>query len=230
MRNRRAPALLCALGLVLGAAACGGDDESDTPVATAAEPTVAEVTEAAPPVTASGDLADRLPAGTTLEGTDEGEVQGLDTAAAFTGALYADGDPSAGRAAELLDDLGFAGAVLRDDRGTDPQEGLALHRIYVLELGGEQQARAEVIRSAQEILQSRGGGVQDTGSFPVPGIPGATGVFLVQARGDRSLAASAVIFPLGPYVYGFQAVAVDPFAIDRTEQIALARARYDAGR
>ncbi|MEQ9093156.1 MAG: hypothetical protein RLN63_03550 [Miltoncostaeaceae bacterium] len=236
---RRTAALVCALGIGVGAAACGGDDEAEDP--TVAEPTTAvqeapeadtvlDTTEAEAPTAPTGDLADRLPADAPLEGTARGEVQTLATATELVDALYAEGDSAKGAAVESFEEAGFAGAVLRDDTGTNPQEGLALHRLYVMELGGEQEAQAEVIRAAQEILAAQGGGVQETGSFPVEGIPGATGVLVVQEASGQVLIAAAVLFPLGPYVYGFQAVAAgDPSRIDRDALEAAARAQYEAG-
>lgn len=222
MRLRRTAALVCALGIGVGVAACGGDDGD--------EPAAAQATsgDAAPAV--SGDLLERLPDGAPLDGTREGDPRSLPSARAFVDALYAEGDPAKDAAVGALEAGGFAGAVLRDDPGTDPQEGVALHRMYVLEMGDDVLARAEVLRAAQEVLQAQGGGVQDTGSFPVEGIPGATGVLVVQEVQGEALVAVVVIFPLGPYVYGFQTVAVgDPFLVDRGQLVAIARERYEAG-
>jgi len=141
-------------------------------------------------------LRERLPPADANPDATAGAVRDIATASELTAALYSPGDPAATPAAEKLDAAGFAGAVLRDDKGDNPATGLALFRSYVIELGSPEAAVEESDRSVQEVTDTT---ILDTENFSVahprrarrrglrqPERPGAGGEFIA--------------FPLGPYV------------------------------
>jgi hypothetical protein len=235
MRARRFTALALTLGIAAGgAAACGGDESvvtvttdqlpttapaTSTGATTLASPTTAPTTSDAPDLT----LAQRLPPEDAMSGTNPGTPRNMPAASDLTATLYSPGDPAQTPAAEGLDEAGYAGGILRDDTGTDPANDIALFRSYVMELGGDTQAQDEVVRSVQEVL---GTTALDTNSFPVPGIPGASGVSAQGTQGGQTLAVVFIAFPVGPYVYGLQAVATSREGIDATRMLSIAQDQY----
>jgi hypothetical protein len=239
MKARRFTAVVLALGIAAGAAACGGDesvvtvttdqlpttaaattDTTTTPTTLAAPTTAAEpTTEAAPDLT----LAQRLPPEDAMPGTNPGTPRNMPEASDLTATLYSPGDPAQTPAAEALEASGYAGGILRDDTGTDPRNDIALFRSYVMELGGETEAQTEVVRSVKEVLDTT---ALDTNSFPVPGIPGASGVSAQGSQGGQSLSVVFIAFPAGPYVYGLQAVATSPEGIDADRMLSIAQDQY----
>jgi hypothetical protein len=237
MKARRFTAVALTLGIVVGAAACGGDESVVTVTTdrlpTTAAPTTsttattlgAPTTAAEPTTQATQDvpLAQRLPPDDAMPGTNTGTPRNMPAASDLTATLYSPGDPTQGPAAEALDAAGYAGGILRDDTGTDPSSGIALFRSYVMELGGEAQAQAEVARSVDEVI---GATVLDTGSLDVPDIPGARGVTAEGNQGGQNLAVVFVAFPAGPYVYGLQAVATSEGAIDTDRLLSIAQEQY----
>ena len=64
-----------------------------------------------------------------IAGVHAGQLQTIDTAEAFVDVLYQNGDPTKPDAVKRLEDAGFSGAVVRDQVGTDPDNGLALLRV-----------------------------------------------------------------------------------------------------
>lgn len=236
MRTRRIITIACAAGIALAAAGCGGETTVET-VTTDQAPdtaTAATTTDAAPttlddpgtteaPDAGGSDAEARLPAPGVLDGTNPGSVVDMPDAEDMTTALYAEGDPARIPAAEALDDAGYAGGALRDDTGTDPQEGVALFRTYVMELGDAEAAEAEVVRSVQEVLATT---QLDTTSFPVPDIPGASGVSAQGSQGGVDLAVMFIAFPADGHVYGFQVVAQDRDAIDADRVLEIAQEQY----
>jgi hypothetical protein len=237
MRARRFTAVVLALGIAAGAAACGGD-ESVVTVTTDELPTAAATTTSATPTTLAAPttapepttesapdltLAQRLPPEDAMPGTNPGTARNMPAASDLTATLYSPGDPAQTPAAEALDASGYAGGILRDDTGTDPRNDIALFRSYVMELGGDEQAQVEVVRSVKEVQDTA---VLDTNSFPVPGIPGASGVSAQGSQGGQTLAVVFIAFPAGPYVYGLQAVATSPDAIDADRMLSIAQDQY----
>lgn len=240
MKARRITALACALGIAVGATACGGDSATVT-VTTDQLPTTAPTTSdsttattLSTPETQSTDttadlpdlaLRERLPPADANPDATAGTVRDIATASELTAALYSPGDPAATPAAEKLDAAGFAGAVLRDDKGDNPATGLALFRSYVIELGSPEAAVEESDRSVQEVSDTT---ILDTENFSVP-IPDARGVAASGSQSGQELAVEFIAFPLGPYVYGIQAVAAGSNGIDRARMLDIAQQLYDAG-
>jgi hypothetical protein len=240
MRKARTAAIAATLAIGLAAAGCGDetavvtvttDQLPDTvPGATNGVTTLEAPTTGAPPEQGEPQagpelsLEERLPPSDALAGTRTGSVTTLPTASSLTEALYAAGDPARIPAARELDEAGFAGAVLRDDTGTDPQDGVALFRSYVMELGGGDQARAEVIRSVLEVSETS---QVRTESFPIDGIPGASGLTAEGSAGGQDLAVVFIAFPVDRYVYGLQVIARDRAGIDREGVVEIARQQLD---
>jgi hypothetical protein len=239
MKARRFTAVVLALGIAAGAAACGGDesvvtvttdqlpttaaattDTSTTPTTLAAPTTAAEPTTEA---TADLTLAQRLPPEDAMPGTTPGTPRNMPEASDLTATLYSPGDPAQTPAAEALEANGYAGGILRDDTGTDPRNDIALFRSYVMELGGETEAEAEVTRSVDEVI---GTTVLETGTLDVPGIPGARGVTAQGSQSGQTLSVVFIAFPAGPYVYGLQAVATSADAIDTDRMLSIAQDQY----
>jgi hypothetical protein len=247
MRSPRIATIACALGVVITAAACGGETavvtvttdrlpgtagtatDSAAPTTPAAPTTIDGPTTLAVPDPPGSDLslAERLPPAEAMPGTTTGSVTDLPTAESLTEALYAAGDPARVPAARNLEAAGFAGAVLRDDTGTDAQDGVALFRTYVVELGGPGQAGTEVVRSIQEVVRTA---QLETDAVPVPGIPGATGISAEGSSAGQDLAVLFIAFPVDQYVYGLQVVARDRSGIDASRVLRIAQAQYTAAR
>lgn len=237
MKARRFTAIALTLGIAAGAAACGGDESvvtvtTDQLPTTAAATTSTTATTLATPTTAPEPtteatqdltLAQRLPPEDAMPGTNPGTPRNMPAASDLTSTLYSPGDPAATPAAEALDAAGYAGGILRDDTGSDPSSGIALFRSYVMELGGEAQAQAEVTRSVEEV---RATVILDTESVEVPGIPGASAVSAEGSQGGQTLAVVFIAFPAGPYVYGLQAVATSAGAIDTDRLVSIAQDQY----
>lgn len=235
MRARRITTVVCAAGLLAVGAACGGEtsvvtvttDEvpGTTTEATTDEATTAEATTDELTVTSDIDLEDRLPAAGALEGTRGGTTMDLDEAEDMTEALYAQGDPARIPAAEQLERSGYAGGVLRDDTGTDPQSGVALFRTYVMELGDAAAAEEETDRSVDEVLATT---QLDTDEFDVSSIPGARGVIATGEQGGVNLAVFFVAFPVDRFLYGYQVVARSENGIDTDRVVEIAEEQYAA--
>ena len=237
-----------AVALIAGAltallVACGGggstvvvtqtvDSTSQAPTATA--PTTTAPTETAPttaptttaPTTSTApasDLESRLPSQTAIPEVGTGSVRSLPTAAALVDALYQEGDPSKTDAEARFRNAGYQDGVLRDQIGTDPQHGIALFRAYVVKLGSPAAASAEVGRSVQEV---RASSTASTSDLDVPGIPGARGIDVRAQQGGRSARVIFVTFATGPYLYGYQAIAISGNALPQDAVLQTARDTY----
>lgn len=233
--------MVAALGIAVGATACGGDEETvvtvttDTasvPSTTATTsttldpPTESTPTESVPTETSAGSelsLLDRMPDDDAYPGVNPGQASEVPTASDMTERLYATGDPARIPAAEALDAAGYSGGYLRDDRGTDPGTGVALFRSYVFQLGSDDSAVEQVADSADEVLRTT---ALDTDELDVPGIPNARGVTATGSQGGTELAVAFIVFPAGPYVYGLQAVAGSESGIDLDVMQSIAAAQY----
>lgn len=241
MRRTRVAAAIAAMGIATGAAACGGEETvvtittdtaattaeppaTDTTATTLAEPTDPGTTEAEPTAPGS-DLAllDRMPPPDAYPGVNPGEAVSVPTAIGMTERLYATGDPARIPAAEALDEAGYAGGYLRDDRGTDPRSGVALFRSYVFQLATDEDAVEQTDDSADEVLRTT---ALDTDTLDVPGIPDARGVVATGSQGGTELAVAFIVFPAGPYVYGLQAVAATESGIDIDRMQSIAEDQY----
>ena len=226
MRRRAVTALaLLSLGLV-GVAGCGGDSASET-TTTSLAPATAPATPPPPtaslPDTAPGaPLGDEsLPSPTAVPGVERGDVQTLRTAGELVDLLYQSGDPTKPGALARLEDAGFAGAVLRDQPGTDPSVGIALLRSYAIRLRDEAAARDEVTAAVDEVRRSAGGASSD---IDVSEIPGAQALRVQVDQGGQSGTVVFVTFPAGPVVYGIQGVSASGLDTSEEEIIGAARA------
>lgn len=241
MRRTRLAAAIAAIGIATGAAACGGEETvvtvtTDT-AATSGEPpsTATTSTTLTPPATETSSTApdtagpelsllERMPPADAYPGVNAGEAESIPTAIGMTERLYASGDPARIPAADALDEAGYAGGYLRDDRGQDPATGLALFRSYVFELGAAEDAVEQTNDSADEVLRTT---ALDTDTFDVPDIPDARGVVASGSQAGTDLAVAFIVFPAGSYVYGLQAVAGSESGIDLDRLQSIAAAQYE---
>lgn len=248
--RRRAVALTCALGLAIGAAACGGEDVVVTvttdrlpgtgttaPVTTAPPATTdAGPSTTAPPATTTettgeGEvdldaLAELLPADGAVTGVTTGTVRKLPTADSLIDTLYQEGDPTAQPAKAELAGAGYRGGVLRDDIGTDPQNGLALFRSYIYAVADEQTAAEQATDAVGDVRGS--GGIQSE-DLEVPGVPGAAALVGTGEQGGTKLAIVFISFPVGDRVYGLQAIARDRSMIDIDQLTEVAQTIHAQG-
>jgi hypothetical protein len=237
-----------AVALIVGAltvllVACGGggstvvvtetvDSTASTPTETApittaptetaptTAPTTTAPTTSAPSTSA---LESRLPSQTAIPEVGTGSVRSLPTAAALVDALYQEGDPSKSDAEARFRSAGYQGGVLRDQIGTDPQHGIALFRAYVVKLGSPAAATAEVGRSVEEV---RASSTASTSDLAVPGIPGARGIDVRAQQAGRSARVIFVTFSTGPYLYGYQAIAISGNDLPQDAVLQTARDTY----
>jgi hypothetical protein len=182
-------------------------------------PTDTTDTSSTTPTAPSGDLESRLPAEDAVSGLASGTARDLPTSQDLVDALYTANDPTKPKAEERYANAGYAGGVLRDQRGSDPTTGLALLRVYVVQLGSEDAAAGEVNASIEEI---KGSTALQTDDLDVPDIPTA-----------RALTADTpkvlfVTFNAGPYLYGIQAFAQNG-TIPQDEILAMATQLYQQG-
>lgn len=229
MRSRLialAATTLAAAGLL---AACGGESETVTRTVTTDQlPTTAPATTAAPttPTTTAAAAAvdeTRLPPEGALPDTEPGTTRELDDAQEFVDALYQVGDPSKPAAQARLESAGYASGILRDELGSDPQNGIALFRTYAIALRDAAAAQAEVDDAADEVESS-----SSAPSIPieVPEIPGARGLRLDLDQGGTTGSVAFVTFASGPYVYGLQGVSTRAETLPQDGLVEAARQLY----
>jgi hypothetical protein len=229
MRSRLialAATTLAAAGLL---AACGGESETVTRTVTTDQlPTTAPATTAAPttPTTTAAAAAvdeTRLPPEGALPDTEPGTTRELDDAQEFVDALYQVGDPSKPAAQARLESAGYASGILRDELGSDPQNGIALFRTYAIALRDAAAAQAEVDDAADEVESS-----SSAPSIPieVPEIPGARGLRLDLNQGGTTGSVAFVTFASGPYVYGLQGVSTRAETLPQDALVEAARQLY----
>lgn len=229
MRSRLialAATTLAAAGLL---AACGGESETVTRTVTTDQlPTTAPATTAAPttPTTTAAAAAvdeTRLPPEGALPDTEPGTTRELDDAQEFVDALYQVGDPSKPAAQARLESAGYASGILRDELGSDPQNGIALFRTYAIALRDAAAAQAEVDDAADEVESA-----SSAPSIPieVPEIPGARGLRLDLDQGGTTGSVAFVTFASGPYVYGLQGVSTRAETLPQDGLVEAARQLY----
>lgn len=238
--RRRLAVVACALGVAVGAAACGGETTVVTvttdrlpgsttattvPTTTATVTTQATTAATTAPTTtatttAAADLTGLLPQEGAMPGTNTGSARPMPTADDMINTLYQAGDPSIAAALERLKAAGYRGGALRDDTGTDPQGGIALFRSYVFEVTDDATAVSEARRSVEEVQDTV---LLDTSRLEVPGVADATGVTATGSQGGTQLAVAFISFPSGPRVYGLQVVARTAGAIDTDRMVEIAR-------
>lgn len=223
---------LTAAGLLAG---CGGSSDTVTQTVTTDQlPTTAPPTTAAPttptvpPTTSStpptaGVDATRLPPEGTIPDTQSGTTRELDDAQEFVDALYQVGDPSKPAAQSRLEGAGYAGGILRDEVGTDPQNGIALFRTYAIVVRDDAAAQSEVDDAADEVQSA-----SSAPSIPieVPEIPGARGLRLDLNQGGTTGSVAFVTFASGPYVYGLQGVSTRAETLPQDGLVEAARQLY----
>lgn len=232
MFRRRALAVVCALGIAAGAAACGGETavvtvttdrlpgETTTSVPTTSVPaTTATTTASTTGPMDSAELHDLLPPADAVDGVTGGAVRDMPTAADMIGALYQAGDPTAEPAKAELAAAGYRRGVLRDDIGTDPSNSIALFRSYIFTVADDATA---VEQSTDSVTDVRGSAALQTEDLAVPGIPDARGVTGTGEQNGTRLAVAFISFPVGANVYGLQAVARNASAIDVDRLIEIA--------
>lgn len=204
-----AAALLAALVLAAG---CGGE--------------AARVTDRTTPTAPVGPvpLADRLPPEGAVPGLQAGAVQELDRAEDLVRLLYRPGDPIVPGAVDRLEEAGFEGSVLRDQRGTDPATGLRLLRAYAIRLGSAEAAQAEVDTSADEVIAATDA---PSTAVVVEGVPGARGLAIDLDAGGRRASVLFVTFAGGRHLHGLQAFALEEAPLPREEILAAARDLYE---
>ena len=200
---RLAPLVALAVAAAVLLPACGGSGAGGT-------------------TTAAATLADRLPPVGAIPGLTPGRVVNLPTAAAWVSALADAGDPSKPAAVRRLRAAGFRGGVLRDERrgGARP----VLFRATVARLSGPRAARAEAAGAVAGVARSGEGGGE---AVAVPGVPGAHGTEIAVRALGRSIRVLFVSFAAGPYLYGYQAVALGGGDSPRPDVLAAARAAYE---
>jgi hypothetical protein len=232
MRSRLAAlaaTTLAAAGLL---AACGGEAESVTRTITTDQlPTTAPATTEAPTVpttapattTSAGVDESRLPPEGSIPDTQAGTSRSLDDAQEFVDALYQVGDPSKPAAQSRLESAGYSGGILRDEIGSDPENGIALFRTYAIALRDDAAAQQEVDDAADEVESS-----SSAPSIPieVPEIPGARGLRLDLSQAGATGSVAFVTFASGPYVYGLQGVSTRGETLPQDGLVEAARQLY----
>ncbi len=253
--RRRAIAVVCALGLAVGAAACGGDTAvvtittdrlpgtettasvpappttsttqttTDTGTTTTTATTTSGTTASSDPVDMAA-LAELLPPAAAMAGVNEGTVRELPTAGEMIDTLYQAGDPTAEPAKAELSAAGYRGGVLRDDSGTDPQNGLALFRSYIFAVADDATA---IEQSKDSVADVRSTAALTTRELAVPGIPDGTGVSATGEQSGTRLAVAFISFPVRDRVYGLQVVARAENAIDLDKLVEVAQVIHAQG-
>jgi hypothetical protein len=228
MRRRTIATAAVALAVAVGGAAgCGGDSSSDdtteaTTAATTAPATTAPATTA-PSTTSTAPAAeltkDSLPPPDAIAGVGTGTPRTIDSASEFVDVLYQSGDPAKPAAVRRLEDAGYATAILRDQAGTDPETGIALLRSYALALGSDDAAKQEVADAVDEVRNASAAQSSDIDT----GIPDAEGLRVDIDQGNVQGAVVFVTFPVGPNVYGIQAVATNAGNLNQQEIVDAAR-------
>ena len=228
MRSRLVAVAATTLAAAALLAACGGESETVTRTVTTDQlPTTAPATTAAPttPTTAPAAAVDetRLPPAGALPDTEPGTTRELDDAQEFVDALYQVGDPSKPAAQARLESAGYASGILRDELGSDPQNGIALFRTYAIALRDAAAAQAEVDDAADEVESA-----SSAPSIPieVPEIPGARGLRLDLDQGGTTGSVAFVTFASGPYVYGLQGVSTRAETLPQDGLVEAARQLY----
>jgi hypothetical protein len=228
MRRRTLATIAVALAVAVGGAAgCGGDSNTDdttteaTTAATTAPETTAPATTA--PRTSTAPAAelteDSLPPPNAISGVGTGTPRTIDSASEFVDVLYQSGDPAKPAAVKRLEDAGYTTAILRDQAGTDPDTGPALLRSYALALGDDEAAKQEVADAVDEVRNASAARSTDLDT----GIPDAQALRVDIDQGTVQGAVVFVTFPVGPNVYGIQAVATSGGNLDQDEIVGAAR-------
>lgn len=215
--RRRLAALLLAVAVAF-AAGCGGSSGDDATRATTAAPPPAD------------DLGARLPPVDAVPGVGPGTTRDAPTARALVDALYRRSEPTRDPALARLRAAGYAGGVVRDQQGADPEAGAALVRSYAFRLRDDEAARAEVEAAVDEAAASPD--ARDPQPVEVPGVEGAAGLRAGVAEGGVAGRVIIVTFPQGPYVQGVQAVALEGATLPEDDVIRAAQelaARIGAG-
>jgi hypothetical protein len=231
MRRRTIAAAAVALAVAVGAAAgCGGDSKSE---ATTTQATTAATTPAPPATTPSTTpttggtstapvakltKAD-LPPEDAVAGVHPGTPRTIDSASEFVDVLYQTGDPAKPAAVRRLEDAGYRTAILRDQAGTDPENGIALLRSYAIQLGSPEAAKKEVGDAVAEVKSASAAKTSDIDT----GIPDAQGLRVDIDQGAIQGAVVFVTFPVGSRVYGIQAVATSGGNLDQEALLKAAR-------
>jgi hypothetical protein len=228
MRRRTLAAVAVSLAVAVGgAAACGGDSNTEnTTEATTAATTAPDTTTTAttaPPTTSTAPAAelteDSLPPADAVAGVGRGTPRTIDSASEFVDVLYQSGDPAKPAAVRRLEGAGYRTAILRDQAGTDPQTGIALMRSYALSLGSEDAAKQEVVDAVEEVRNASAARASDIDT----GIPDAQGLRVDIDQGNVQGAVVFVTFPVGSDVYGIQAVATNAGNLNQDEIVGAAR-------
>lgn len=229
MRRRTLAAAVVALAVTVGGiAGCGGDSktsETTTEAATTApDTTVATVTAPTTGTTATtpsgGALtAADLPPDDAVGGVGQGTPRTIDSASEFVDVLYQNGDPAKAGAVNRLEDAGYQTAILRDQAGTDPQNGIALLRSYAISLRDADAAKKEVGDAVDEVRNASAAQSTDIDT----GIPDGQGLRVDIDQGTIQGAVIFVTFPVGANVYGIQAVATSGGNLDEDEILGAAR-------
>jgi hypothetical protein len=219
--------------LALGLVACGGGKDvvvtrtvapsTSSPGTTAAPPTTTAPATTTVATTSFASLARRLLAEDAIPGLKSGTVRDLPTATDLVDALYESGDATKPQAEQRFRDEGYQGAVLRDQTGVEPSTGIALFRAYVVRLGSAAEAATEVRSSVDEVKRTTTG---TTAPVAVPGVPGALGLELHVTQG-RAAKVIFVTFSGGPYLYGYQAIALAASDLPQKALVDSARETYD---
>lgn len=232
MRRRTIAAAAVALAVAVGAAAgCGGDAKSE---ATTTQATTTAATTPAPPATTPGTTpttggastapaaklttAD-LPPQDAVAGVNSGTPRTIDSASEFVDVLYQTGDPAKPAAVRRLEGAGYRTAILRDQAGTDPQNGIALLRSYAIQLGSPEAAKKEVGDAVDEVRSASAAKTSDIDT----GIPDGQGLRVDIDQGAVQGAVVFVTFPVGSRVYGIQAVATSGGNLDQDKLVGVAR-------
>ncbi len=228
MRRRTLATAVVALAVAVGGAAgCGGDSVSeDTTEATTAATTAPATT--APATTSGGGgtstaaaalTAADLPPANAISGVGKGTPRTIDSASEFVDVLYQNGDPAKPAAVTRLEDAGYKTAILRDQAGTDPENGIALLRTYAIALGSPDQAKQEVSDAVDEVRNASAAQSRDIDT----GIPDGQGLRVDIDQGGVQGAVVFITFPVGSQVYGIQAVATNAGNLDQDELLGAAR-------
>jgi hypothetical protein len=224
--------------LALALVACGGGKDvvvtrtvepSTSSPPTTSTPSTASTPVTTAPATATGtttssvSLAQRLPAEDAIPGLKAGSVRDLPTATDLVDALYESGDATKPQAEQRFRDEGYQDGVLRDQAGEEPSTGIALFRAYVVRLGSAAEAASEVRSSVNEVKRTTTG---TTAPVAVPGVPGALGLEVRVTQG-RAAKVIFVTFSGGPYLYGYQAIALAASDLPQQAILDSARQTYD---
>jgi hypothetical protein len=233
MRRRTIAATAVALAVAVGAAAgCGGDSKSEatttqaTTTAAATTPAPPATTPSTTPTTGGTSTAPvakltkaDLPPEDAVSGVHSGTPRTIDSASEFVDVLYQTGDPAKPAAVRRLEDAGYRTAILRDQAGTDPENGIALLRSYAIQLGSPEAAKKEVGDAVAEVKSASAAKTSDIDT----GIPDAQGLRVDIDQGAIQGAVVFVTFPVGSRVYGIQAVATSGGNLDQDALLKVAR-------